>query len=229
MDTKRDLYDKLKGEALSCISCKLATTRTKVVFGEGNIDAEVMFIGEGPGKQEDITGRPFVGRAGELLTSMIEKGMSIPREKVYIANIVKCRPTVDLLFQRDRPPDQEEVAACNHFLLKQIRLIQPRVIITLGSPSSKFILKSSQGITSLRGKWHEFEGIPVMPTYHPSYLLRNGGEKSPLKRDVWEDIKKVLALLSGVENGLHGSKLTLPFAKHGKQPLDLNCRLWESG
>ena len=200
MTTKLNSYNELKERALSCIACKLAITRNKVVFGEGDIYAKIMFIGEGPGKQEDITGRPFVGRAGELLTRIIEKGMGIPREKVYIANIVKCRPSVDQLMNKDRPPEQEEVMACNHFLLDQIKIIQPKVIVTLGSPSTKFLLKTSQGITSLRGRWHEFEGIPVMPTYHPSYVLRNGGDRSPLKRDVWEDIQKVLTLLAGSEH-----------------------------
>ena len=196
MSSKLDSYNKLKEDALACIRCKLATTRNKVVFGEGDINAQIMFIGEGPGKQEDITGRPFVGRAGELLTQIIEKGMRMPREKVYIANIVKCRPTVNLLMNKDRPPDQEEISECSYFILRQVKIIRPRVIITLGSPSTKFLLHTSQGITSLRGKWHEYEGIPVMPTYHPSYVIRNGGEKSPLKREVWGDIQKVLALLS---------------------------------
>jgi len=185
----------LQDQALACARCKLATTRTTVVFGEGNPEAEVMFIGEGPGKVEDQTGRPFVGPAGELLTRIIEKGMGVPRESVYIANVVKCRPTIDLQFVRDRPPDPEETAACSPFLLTQIELIAPRVIVTLGNPSTKFLLKTEVGITRLRGNWQEFQGIPVMPTYHPSYVIRNGGEKSPLRRDVWEDIKKALAKL----------------------------------
>ncbi len=197
---KNKKYDNLHKEALLCISCKLATTRNKVVFGEGDIDAKVMFIGEGPGKQEDLTGRPFIGRAGELLTKIIENGMNLSRKSVYIANIVKCRPSVDLLMHKDRPPDAEEIKACHPFLLKQIKLISPEVIITLGSPSTKFLLQTKQGITSLRGRWHDFEGIPVMPTFHPSYILRNGGEKSPLKKYIWEDIKKVLTKLKQVSN-----------------------------
>ncbi len=195
MNLKIEKYDQIRKEAFHCIGCKLATTRNKVVFGEGNINADVMFIGEGPGRQEDNTGRPFVGRAGELLTRIIEQGMGCLRGSVYIANIVKCRPSVDLLMQKDRPPDQEEIEACQHFLLRQIRLVDPKVIVTLGSPSTKFLLRTKQGITSLRGNWHDFEGIPVMPTFHPSYVLRNGGDKSPLKRDVWEDIKKILVKL----------------------------------
>ncbi len=192
MTNIEDSLKELEDEARKCLRCRLSTTRTTVVFGEGSSAADIMFIGEGPGKQEDLTGRPFVGRAGELLTRIIEKGMGIPREDVYIANIVKCRPTVDLKFTRDRPPEADEVKACTPFLLRQIEIVCPRVIVTLGSPSTKFILQTSTGITRMRGRWGRFMGIPVMPTYHPSYLLRNGGEKSPLRKDVWEDIKKVL-------------------------------------
>ena len=192
---KIKLLKELETEALGCLKCKLSGTRTKVVFGEGNPLADIMFIGEGPGRDEDISGRPFVGRAGELLTKIIEKGMSVPRSQVYIANITKCRPTVDLQMTRDRPPDEEEVAACSPYLVKQIDIIRPKVIITLGNPSTRFLLKTKIGITQLRGVWAEFRGIPVMPTYHPSYILRNGGDNSPLKRDVWEDIKKVLIKL----------------------------------
>ena len=154
-----------------------------------------MFIGEGPGRQEDLSGRPFVGRAGELLTRMIEKGMGVSRSKVYIANIVKCRPTVDLKFERDRPPEPDETAACSPYLLRQIELIQPKVIVTLGGPSTKFLLNTATGITRLRGQWGEFRGIPVMPTFPPSYVLRNGGDRSPLRREVWHDIKLVLEKL----------------------------------
>ncbi|MDH5719208.1 MAG: uracil-DNA glycosylase [Spirochaetia bacterium] len=188
--------DNLKKGVLLCERCKLSTTRTNVVFGEGSSEAEIMFIGEGPGKTEDLTGRPFVGRAGALLTSIIENGMKLKRENVYIANIVKCRPSVDYKMQKDRPPDKEELKCCSPFLTEQIKIINPKVIIALGSPSSKFLLNSNIGITKLRGNWGSFLKIPVMPTYHPSYVLRNGGEKSPLKKDVWEDIKKVLKKLN---------------------------------
>lgn len=188
---------KLKDLVSNCTKCKLHTTRTNTVFGEGNPKAQVMFIGEGPGKTEDLTGRPFVGRAGELLTRIIEKGMKIPRQEVYIANIVKCRPTVDLAFEKDRPPDSEEVSACSPYLERQIELIRPKVIVALGGPAAKYLLKTELGISKLRGQWGWYKEIPVMPTYHPSYVLRNGGEQSPLKRDVWEDIKKVIAFLEG--------------------------------
>ncbi len=185
----------LNSQAQGCIACKLATTRKTVVFGEGNPEAEVMFIGEGPGKQEDLQGRPFVGPAGELLTRIIEQGMKYKREEVYIANVVKCRPTVDLLLRRDRPPDEEEVAACHKYLLEQIKIISPRVIVTLGNPSTKFLLNTQTGITRMRGKWARYQDIDVMPTYHPSYILRNGGNASPLKKEVWHDIKLVLQRL----------------------------------
>ena len=194
-DQIHDLNELLK-IALNCTQCRLCKTRHTVVFGEGSPDAEIMFIGEGPGKQEDLTGRPFVGRAGELLTRIIEKGMGITRNDVYIANLVKCRPTVDMKMIRDRPPEQDELDACTPYLIRQIEIIRPRVIITLGSPSSKYILKTKTGITRLRGQWGSFMDIPVMPTFHPSYVLRNGGEKSPLRREVWEDIKKVMRYLN---------------------------------
>ncbi|MBE7436888.1 MAG: uracil-DNA glycosylase [Spirochaetales bacterium] len=192
---RRERLALLEERYRSCEHCKLSRTRTQVVFGEGNPEAELMFIGEGPGKQEDLTGRPFVGRSGELLTKIIEKGMGVERAAVYIANIVKCRPTVDLQFQKDRPPDAEEVAACSPVLLRQIEIIAPRVIMTLGGPATKFLLDTTTGITALRGKWAEFKSIPVMPTYHPSYVLRNGGDHSPLKKDVWHDIKLVMQKL----------------------------------
>jgi DNA polymerase len=191
-DFQIEILGALEEEALQCDKCKLCTTRTRVVFGEGAPDADIMFIGEGPGKQEDLQGRPFVGRAGELLTRIIEKGIGVPRSRVYIANIVKCRPTVDLKFTRDRPPEPDEIESCTPYLLKQIEIIRPSVIVALGNPSTKFLLNTTTGITRMRGNWGEFEGVPVMPTYHPSYVLRNGGDKSPLRKDVWDDIKKVM-------------------------------------
>ncbi len=197
---KAKLIEELRAEIGDCRRCKLSATRTTIVFGEGNPDARVMFIGEGPGKDEDIQGRPFVGRAGVLLTAIIEKGMKMRREDVYIANVVKCRPTVDMAFVRDRPPDEEEAAACGVFLKKQIDIIRPEVIVTLGNPSTKFLLGLKEGITRVHGRWFVYEGIPVLPTYHPSFVLRNGGDASPLKKDVWEDIKKVLARLAGEDN-----------------------------
>ena len=181
---KAEELEKLKQVADVCTKCKLSTTRTKVVFGEGNPEAELLFIGEGPGRQEDVTGRPFVGKAGELLTRLIEKAMGVPRSSVYIANIAKCRP------------NPEEVTACSPYLLRQIEIIQPKVIVTLGNPSTKFLLKTQDGITKLRGVWADYNGIPVMPTYHPSYVIRNGGENSKVQQDVWNDLLKVMEKLN---------------------------------
>ncbi len=195
MDSKTELLTQLSDEVAGCRKCGLCVTRNKTVFGEGSPDSEIMFIGEGPGRQEDLTGRPFVGRAGELLTRIIENGIGVPRSDVYIANIVKCRPTVDGLMERDRPPAPDEVKMCSPYLLRQIEIIRPKVIITLGNPSTRFILQTAEGITKTRGHFGEFMGIPVMPTFHPSYVIRNGGDKSPLRRHVWEDIKQVLKLL----------------------------------
>lgn len=187
--------EELKQIAANCRKCKLHTTRTEVVFGEGNPNADIFFIGEGPGQQEDLTGRPFVGRAGELLTRLIEKGMGLERSEVYIANITKCRPTVDLQLKKDRPPDREEVEACSPYLLKQIELVSPKVLVTLGNPSTRFLLNTTEGITTLRGKWAHYKDIPVMPTYHPSYVLRNGGENSNIQKEVWGDLLLVLERL----------------------------------
>jgi len=187
--------EELKQIALGCRKCKLCLTRKNVVFGEGNPNADLMFIGEGPGKTEDETGRPFVGLAGQLLTRIIENGLKISRENVYIANVVKCRPTVEMKGEKDRPPDEEEVNACSPYLIRQIELIKPKIIITLGNPSTRFFLNTKLGITKLRGNVYYYKDIPVVPTYHPSFVLRNGGENSPLKKDVWEDMKIVLKLM----------------------------------
>lgn len=184
----------LSTEVSHCILCRLATTRRQTVFGEGNPAADIMFIGEGPGRVEDETGRPFVGPAGELLTRIIENGMKLKRSDVYIANIVKCRPTVNMAGHRDRPPEPDEIEACHGYLVKQISFIKPRVIITLGGPASKFITGRQAGITKQRGHWAEFMNIPVMPTYHPSYLLRQGD--GPAKRELWNDIRQVLHFLA---------------------------------
>jgi DNA polymerase len=189
---KEKELEELQQAVSICTKCKLHTTRTQTVFGEGSPNAQILFIGEGPGMQEDLSGRPFVGRAGELLTRLIEKGMGFPRSSVYIANITKCRPTVDLQMKKDRPPEKDEVESCSPYLLKQIEIISPKVIVTLGNPSTKFLLRTEKGITAIRGQWHEFRGIPVMPTYHPSYVLRNGGEDSQVQKDIWEDLMSVL-------------------------------------
>ena len=168
-----------------CRRCKLASGRTNLVFGVGNPRASVMFVGEGPGRDEDLKGEPFVGRAGQLLTDIITKGMKLKREDVYIANVVKCRPP------GNRDPEPDEVEACEQFLKKQVDLVRPKVIVALGRFAVQCLLRSKQPITRLRGRWHEYEGIRLMPTFHPAYLLRNPGDK----KLVWEDIQKVIEAL----------------------------------
>ena len=165
-----------------CRRCKLSQGRGRIVYGVGRADADIMFIGEGPGEDEDREGEPFVGRAGQLLTDIITKGMKLRREDVYIANVVKCRPP------RNRDPEPDEVAACEPFLIRQIELVRPRVIIALGRAAAQTLLRSNETISRLRGRWHDYHGIRLMPTFHPAYLLRNPGDK----RLVWEDIKSVL-------------------------------------
>jgi DNA polymerase len=166
-----------------CTRCRLHEKRTRIVFGEGNPRAEILFIGEGPGEEEDRQGRPFVGRAGKLLTDII-LGMKLRREDVYIANIVKCRPP------GNRDPEPDEIATCSPFLLDQIRAIGPKAIVTLGRPSTSTLLGRPVQITRVRGVWHEFQGVPLMPTYHPAFVLRQYTPK--IRGEVWEDMKKVL-------------------------------------
>ena len=187
----------LATDAASCTKCPLHETRNSVVFGVGNTDADLMFIGEAPGADEDRQGEPFVGRAGQLLTQIIEAGMKLKRGDVYIANVLKCRPP------GNRNPESDEVETCSPYLVRQIELIQPKVIVALGSFAAQMMLGTKIGITKLRGEFHPCNvaglRVPphrqppvVMPTYHPAYLLRNPGAK----REVWEDVKKVLARLS---------------------------------
>ena len=168
-----------------CRRCRLAGGRKTIVFGQGNPEAELMFVGEAPGADEDEQGLAFVGRAGQLLTDIIEKGMKLRRADVFIANVLKCRPP------QNRNPEPDEILSCQPFLDAQIRAIRPRVIVGLGKFGAQFLLKTAEPITRLRGRMGEYQGIPVMPTYHPAYLLRNAGGK----KDVWEDMKVVLRFL----------------------------------
>ena len=165
-----------------CRRCKLCEHRTQIVFGVGDPHAELVFIGEGPGADEDLRGEPFVGRAGQLLTEIITKGMKMRREEVYIANVVKCRPP------HNRNPEADEIAACEPFLRKQIALIQPRIIVALGAFAAQTLLQTKTPISRLRGVWHTYQDTKLMPTLHPAYLLRNPRDK----RLVWQDIKAVL-------------------------------------
>jgi len=168
-----------------CTRCRLAAGRTRIVFGDGDPEADLLFVGEGPGEQEDLQGVPFVGRAGELLTQMIEKGLQIPRARVYICNIVKCRPPAN------RTPLADEVAACRGFLDGQIEAVQPKVIVTLGKPATSLLLGRDVSITRVRGIFHEYRGRPVMPTFHPAFVLRQYTAEN--RRLVWEDLKAALA------------------------------------
>ena len=164
-----------------CTRCKLAAGRTKLVFGVGDPAAELMFVGEGPGEDEDRQGEPFVGRAGQLLTKMIE-AMGYRREQVYIANVVKCRPP------GNRNPEPDEIEACEPFLRGQIEAIRAKVIVALGKFAAQTLLRDTSAISRLRGRWFEYEGVRLMPTFHPAYLLRSPGEKAK----AWEDLQLVM-------------------------------------
>jgi uracil-DNA glycosylase family 4 len=169
-----------------CPRCKLSKTRTNVVFGQGNPKAELMFVGEAPGRDEDEQGLAFVGRAGQLLTKIIE-AMGLKREQVWIGNVIKCRPP------NNRNPEADEVASCRPFLEEQIRLISPKVIVTLGTFAAQALLETDEPIGRLRGRWRSAHGARVMPTFHPAFLLRTPERK----KDVWEDMKLVRDFLAG--------------------------------
>ncbi len=172
----------LKQEVLRCRACPLHRTRRNPVLGEGNPRAILVFVGEAPGAEEDQQGRPFVGKAGELLTRII-KAMGLEREEVYITNVLKCRPP------NNRNPRPEEIRACLPFLLRQMEIIKPKLICTLGTFAAQTLLDTREKITSLRGRFHQWRGIKVMPTFHPAFLLRNPA----YKRLAWEDVKKIMA------------------------------------
>jgi uracil-DNA glycosylase len=172
-----------------CRRCRLHERRNKIVFGAGNEKSPLVFVGEGPGADEDEQGIPFVGRAGQLLTQMIEatakkEGIPLVRDQVYICNVVKCRPP------DNRTPEPDEMQTCGEFLFRQLMTIRPRAICVLGGTAAKALLGTKEGVTRLRGNWHKWRDIPVMVTYHPSYLLRQYNQNA--KREAWEDLKKVL-------------------------------------
>jgi len=164
-----------------CRRCELCQGRKRIVFGDGNPEADLLFVGEGPGQREDEQGLPFVGKAGELLTKMIENGLGIPRQTVYICNIVKCRPP------NNRDPLPAEVEACRAFLDGQIAAVRPKVIVSLGRPAASLLLGRKVAISRERGTWHSYQGIPLMPTLHPAFVLRQYSEEN--RRAVWEDLK----------------------------------------
>ena len=184
-DEKMKTLNQVKDELGNCTRCKLSKGRQNIVFGSGNPKADLVFVGEGPGADEDEQGLPFVGRAGKKLTEIIEKGMNLNREKdTYICNIVKCRPP------GNRDPEKEEIEACNPFLIQQLKAIQPKVVVALGKPAASTLLGRSVPITKERGTWHDYEGFKLMLTLHPAYLLRAYTVEN--RKAVHSDMKKVL-------------------------------------
>jgi DNA polymerase len=181
---KDDTLLKIREDIGDCTRCKLHKGRNRIVFGDGSPNAELVFIGEGPGADEDQQGIPFVGRAGKLLTQMIE-AMGLQRKDVYICNVVKCRPP------ENRAPEPDEVATCSPYLLRQIDVIKPKVIVCLGAVAAKTLLETTRGISQFRGQWLEWRGYKLIATYHPAYLLRNPNAKG----EVWKDLQKVMAEL----------------------------------
>jgi uracil-DNA glycosylase family 4 len=182
---ENDSLDRIRQDiGPDCTRCKLHVARKNIVFGVGNPKAELVFVGEGPGRDEDEQGEPFVGRAGKLLTSMIE-AMGLKRSDVYICNVVKCRPP------ENRLPEKDEIATCSPYLFRQLGVISPKVICALGSCSAQTLLQTTQGISRFRGEWFDLYGAKFMATYHPAYLLRN----PPAKGDVWKDLQKIMAYL----------------------------------
>ena len=179
-----DTLEQISADLGECTRCKLHRHRNNIVFGVGNPHADLVFVGEGPGRDEDAQGIPFVGRAGQLLTQMIE-AMGLRRDDVYIANVVKCRPP------ENRTPEKDEIATCMPFLLRQLATIEPKVIVCLGNVATQALLHTNKPISHFRGKWFDFRGARLIVTYHPAYLLRNPNAKP----DVWVDLKKVMALL----------------------------------
>jgi DNA polymerase len=179
-----DTLEKIRETIGDCHRCRLSERRTNIVFGVGNPKAQLVFIGEGPGRDEDIQGEPFVGRAGKLLTQMIQ-AMSLRREDVYICNVVKCRPP------ENRAPEKDEMATCSPFLFRQLDVIRPKAIVCLGAIAVQALLGAGVGITKTRGQWFDFRGSRLMPTYHPAYLLRNPAAKA----EVWKDLQQVMAFL----------------------------------
>ena len=182
-----DALSALAAVVRGCEKCSLCKTRTQTVFGVGNVQADLVFVGEAPGADEDAQGEPFVGKAGQLLTDIIVKGMKMKREDVYICNVLKCRPP------NNRNPNPEEMSMCEPYLIQQLSMIRPKVICALGGVASKCLLQTEASVGQLRGRWHNYQGIPLRVTYHPAYLLRTPADKGK----TWEDIQEVMKVLSG--------------------------------
>jgi uracil-DNA glycosylase len=181
---ENDSLEKIRADIGDCTRCKLHKARTNIVFGVGNPNAELVFVGEGPGHDEDVQGEPFVGRAGKLLTQMIE-AMGLRRGDVYICNVVKCRPP------ENRLPEKDEIEICSPFLYRQLAVIKPKVICCLGACSAQTLLETNQGISRFRGQWFDYRGSKLIATYHPAYLLRNPNAKG----EVWKDLQQVMSVL----------------------------------
>ncbi len=190
---KQAALQPIREQAMTCQLCGLCETRTHVVFGEGSLDADIVFVGEAPGREEDEQARPFVGRAGRLLTRMIEGGLKMPRESVYICNILKCRPP------GNRDPKPDEVVSCVPYLHQQLATIQPKVIVALGRIAGNILTEKNTSMGSLRGNWFTYQGIPLMPIYHPAYLLRqrqSAGGHSDADRRTWKDLQSIMQRLA---------------------------------
>ncbi|MFQ5693757.1 MAG: uracil-DNA glycosylase family protein [Nitrospinota bacterium] len=179
-ETPMESLEEIRADLGDCRRCRLCDGRKSIVFGVGSPDADLVIVGEAPGRDEDIQGEPFVGRAGQLLTRMLA-AIGLRREDVYICNVIKCRPP------ENRNPQPDEVAACEPFLIRQLKSLRPKVILAMGKFASQTLLNTEERISALRGNFREYQGVPVMPTYHPAYLLRNQSQK----RAVWEDLQKV--------------------------------------
>jgi uracil-DNA glycosylase len=189
LEPPSDTLDKIRADIGDCRRCRLCEGRNTIVFGSGNPQSPLVFVGEGPGADEDQQGLPFVGRAGQLLTQMIDntaakEGIAVRRSDVYICNVVKCRPP------ENRTPQQDEMETCGQFLYRQLTVIKPKAICALGATAMKALLNTKEGITKSRGRWHKWQEIPVMVTYHPSYLLRQYNQQA--RREAWEDLKTLL-------------------------------------
>jgi uracil-DNA glycosylase len=183
-----ETLEQIRGELGECGRCQLGRTRTNLVFGAGNPHARLVFVGEAPGRDEDLLGEPFVGEAGQILTRLITR-MGFTREEVYICNVLKCRPP------NNRDPHTDEIEQCGPFMLRQVKSIGPEVIVALGAFAAHTLLQTTSPISKLRGKFHDYHGIPLMPTFHPSYLLRNRGNNAVFWT-VWEDMTQVLKKLN---------------------------------
>jgi DNA polymerase len=192
----RETLQDIRADLGDCRRCKLSKQRTNIVFGAGNPRARLVFVGEGPGFDEDRKGEPFVGAAGQLLTRIIE-AMTLTREQVYICNIIKCRPP------RNRDPETDEIQTCSPFLVRQLKAVAPDFIVALGSFAARTLFETSVPISKLRGRFHDYKGLKVMPTYHPAFLLRNPDKK----RDVWEDMKKLMREM-GLSSEMHKKSKT---------------------